>query len=75
MHQRKTITPAGLLLASLANALDFTELIPMTLPRSAMFRQEGWCLWDPCVIRTEEVEHHLLYSRWPRALGTDAWAR
>ena len=29
-----------------SGALDFTKLIPATLPRSAVYRQEGWCLWD-----------------------------
>jgi hypothetical protein len=55
-------------------ALDFAKLIPATLPRSAVFKQEGWCLWDPCVVRGDDGLYHLLYSRWRQSLGFDAWA-
>jgi hypothetical protein len=52
---------------------DFTRLIPPVLPTTAVFRQEGWCLWDPCVVRGDDGLLHLFYSRWPAALGFDAW--
>lgn len=55
------------------NSPDFTRLIPSTLPRTSIFRQDGWCLWDPCVTRTDDGMYHLLYSRWPASLGFDAW--
>lgn len=67
------LLPAVLLLAPLANALDFQTLIPATLPRSAEYRQEGWYLWDPCVVRTDDGTYHLLYSRWAKSLGFHAW--
>jgi hypothetical protein len=54
--------------------LDFTKLIPDKIPYSAVFRQEGFWLWDPCVIRTDDGTFHLLYSRWKKELGFDAWA-
>lgn len=54
-------------------APDFARLVPPVLPRSAVFRQDGWCLWDPCVTRTGDGVYHLLYSRWPAKLGFDAW--
>ena len=56
-----------------SGTLDFTKLIPATLSRSAVYRQEGWCLLDPCIIRSDDGKYHLLYSRWPKALGFDAW--
>jgi len=52
---------------------DFARRIPQVLPPTAAFRQEGWCLWDPCVVRGDDGLFHLLYSRWPAALGFDAW--
>lgn len=55
------------------STLDFTKLIPAKLPRTVVYRQEGWCLWDPCVIRSDDGTYHLLYSRWPQALGFEAW--
>ncbi len=57
-----------------ASTLDFSTLIPATLPRTAIFQQAGWFLWDPCVIRGADGLYHLLYSRWRQALGFDAWA-
>ncbi len=70
---------ASLALSMLASALsgdalDFAKWIPSTLPRSAIYRQEGWFLWDPCVARTADGTYHLLYSRWRQSLGFDAWA-
>lgn len=53
--------------------LDFTRLIPETLPKSAIFSQPGWHLWDPCVVKGEDGLYYLLYSRWPAAVGYDVW--
>jgi len=53
--------------------LDFTRLIPPTLPESAIFRQPGWCLWDPSIVKGDDGKFHLFYSRWPTKLGFDAW--
>ena len=58
---------------SAAGGLDFTRLIPEALPRSVVFEQPGWCLWDPCVVRGDDGLFYLYYSRWRRALGYDAW--
>ncbi len=59
--------------AGMADTLDFTKLIPKTMPRTAMFQQPGWFLWDPCIIRGEDGGFYLFYSRWPTQLGYDAW--
>ncbi len=56
------------------STLDFSRLIPATIPRAAVFKQDGWCLWDPCVVRDDTGTYHLLYSRWRQELGFDAWA-
>ncbi len=53
--------------------LDFTRLIPETLPKSAIFSQPGWHLWDPCVVKAEDGVYHLFYSRWKSSLGFDGW--
>ncbi len=53
--------------------LDFTQLIPDVMPRTAIFAQPGWCLWDPCIVQGEDGLFHLFYSRWPTKLGFDAW--
>ncbi len=71
LHAADTNKPTGSLPP---RTLDFGKLIPKTLPYSAVFRQEGWCLWDPCVIPTDDGTYHLLYSRWRHSLGFDAWA-
>ena len=67
-----------LTLAAIANphadaAPDFGRMIPDTLPPSAAYREPGWCLWDPCVIRDDHGKYFLYYSRWPTKLGFDAW--
>jgi hypothetical protein len=56
------------------STLDYTRLIPRALPRSIVFRQPGWDLWDPCMVRTGDGVCHLLFSRWSTGLGFDAWA-
>lgn len=54
--------------------LDFARRIPSRIPRSLVYREPEWDLWDPAMTRTPDGVCHLLYSRWPRALGFDAWA-
>lgn len=56
------------------NTLDFMKIVPDKIPYSAVFRQEGFWLWDPCVVRSDDGIYHLLYSRWKKELGFDAWA-
>ena len=53
--------------------LDFTKLIPQTISNLAIFRQPGWCLWDPCIVDGKDGKFYLFYSRWPTKLGYDAW--
>lgn len=39
------------------------ELKPV--PATAVFKMEGWCLWDPSVIKVGSI-YHLFCSRWPK---------
>lgn len=54
-------------------ALDFTELVPAEIPKSAIYKQEGYHLWDPCIVKDDEGIYHLFYSRWPSKLSFSAW--
>lgn len=56
-----------------ADGLDFARLIPQTIPKSAIFQQPGWCLWDASVVDGRDGKFYLFYSRWPTNLGFDAW--
>ena len=66
-----TVAPAAATLPP--STLDFTKLIPQTVPRTAIFQQPGWCLWDPCIVRGNDGLFYLFYSRWQTKLGYDAW--
>jgi len=57
----------------MSNDLDFGALIPRKLARTSIFRQPGWCVWDPCIVQGEEGTFHLFYSRWPTQLGFESW--
>jgi hypothetical protein len=61
-------------LAGAPAELDFARLIPDRIPRAAAYREDGFHLWDPAMVRTADGKCHLLYSRWPVRLGFDAWA-
>ena len=56
-----------------ADTLDFTKTIPPIIPRTAIFSQSGWCLWDPCIVAGGNGKFYLFYSRWPTKLGYEAW--
>jgi hypothetical protein len=42
-------------------------------PRRAKFALDDWYVWCGAPARTDDGVYHLLYSRWPRALGHYAW--
>ncbi len=60
--------------AAPAGGLDFAALIPKRISREAAYRNDGFHLWDPAMVRSADGVCHLLYSRWPASLGFDAWA-
>jgi hypothetical protein len=70
------ITRRQALLSLAGGAFDFASLVPRRIPRSCAYREPGYHLWDPAMVRTTTRDGmcHLLYSRWPEALGFDAWA-
>ncbi|MBB6429028.1 glycoside hydrolase family protein [Algisphaera agarilytica] len=43
------------------------------LPRHAKFIDEGFYIWGASVVRTDDGTYHMLYARWRRELGHDAW--
>ncbi|MEM1010844.1 MAG: glycoside hydrolase family protein [Planctomycetota bacterium] len=43
------------------------------VPTTAVFSMEGWCLWDPSVIKVGDT-YHLFCSRWPKA-DDDSFAK
>ncbi len=55
------------------NSLDFLKLIPPVIPRSSVFKMEGFHVWCPCLIRGDDGLFYLFFSRWPRELGFMAW--
>lgn len=56
-----------------AGELDFRRLLPAQAPRAAIYREAGYHLWDPSVVRGDDGLYHLYYSRWSAAHDFDAW--
>jgi len=44
------------------------------VPKEAVFRMEGYYLWDPSVIEVDGT-YHLFASRWPQSAGMQGWKR
>ena len=44
------------------------------LPKEAIFKMEGYYLWDPSVIKVGKT-YHLFASRWPEADGMIGWQK
>ncbi len=44
----------------------------LPLPESAIFKMEGYYLWDPSVIKVGDT-YHLFCSRWPAEKGMQGW--
>ena len=51
---------------------DFPAMLQAT-PKAARFCDEDYYIWCGSMIAGDDGKHHLLYSRWPRALGHNAW--
>jgi hypothetical protein len=54
--------------------LDFQRLLPRRIPRAGVFSMKDHMVWCASVVRTRDGICHMLFSRWPRTLGFDAWA-
>jgi hypothetical protein len=52
---------------------DFTEAL-QPVPPEAIYRREGYYLWDPSVIKVGDT-YHLFMSSWPAATGTEGWKK
>lgn len=51
---------------------DFHALL-QPVPRSAVFRMDGYQVWCSTVVRTADGRYHMLFSRWPQRHGHRAW--
>lgn len=54
------------------DAMDFAAMI-QPVPKTARFADPGFYIWGASMVRTADGTCHLLYSRWPRKLGHNAW--
>ena len=52
---------------------DFRSALK-AVPKDAIFKMEGYYLWDPSVIEVNGV-YHLFASRWPESTGGDGWLK
>jgi hypothetical protein len=74
---RRTLLASGLGLKRLRlppGSLDFRRILPRRVQHSAVFAMEGFMVWCASAVRTPDGVCHMLFSRWPRPLGFDAWA-
>ncbi len=46
----------------------------LPVPKDAIFKLEGYYLWDPSVIKVGET-YHLFVSRWPESTGDRGWQK
>ncbi|TWT75439.1 glycoside hydrolase family protein [Allorhodopirellula solitaria] len=54
------------------SSLNFRSMVS-PVPGSAKFIDENYYIWGGSMVRDSEGKCHLLYSRWPRKLGHNAW--
>lgn len=43
------------------------------LKKDAVFRMDGYCVWDPSITYGPDFRWHLFFSRWPLSAGFEAW--
>jgi hypothetical protein len=68
------LAPLAALRATDASALDydFAAMI-QPAPTTAKFIDPDYYIWCGTMVRGDDGKCHLLYSRWPRKLGHNAW--
>lgn len=44
----------------------------LPVPKDAVFKMDGYYLWDPSVIKVGDT-YHLFTSRWPESAGMNGW--
>ena len=52
---------------------DFREALK-PVPETAVFKMDGYYLWDPSVIEVNGI-YHLFASRWPESEGSNGWVK
>jgi hypothetical protein len=55
------------------SAKENSRIILEPVQPFSIFGMQGYCVWDPSMIRDEKGELHLFFSRWPICEGFEAW--
>ena len=58
---------------SYRNSNDLRDAL-LPVPKEAIFRMDGYYLWDPSVIKVGKT-YHLFASRWPESTGMQGWKK
>jgi hypothetical protein len=56
----------------IAEDLNFQKMI-QPAPLQAKFSEDGYYVWGSTLVKGKDNLYHLYYSRWPQALGHNAW--
>lgn len=65
--------PVGNFEISFPGKNDFRDAL-LPVPKNAIFKMEGYYLWDPSVIKVNNT-YHLFASRWPESTGMQGWKK
>jgi len=52
----------------------FKVINPISLARAEIIDLPDWHTWCASMVSNQDGKYHLIFSRWPRNLGFDAWA-
>lgn len=55
-----------------ATSLDLHSML-LPVPRTAVFREEGYEVWCGSVVYGDDGKYHMFYSRWPLQYGGNSW--
>ena len=72
MGQSLALTGGLMLPNSKADDLDFQKLL-RPIPLTAKFEMPDYYVWCGTLTKADDGKYYLLFSRWPRALGHNAW--
>ncbi len=56
----------------LGQDISFNELMP-PVPNQAKFKDDDYHIWGSSMLKGEDGQYHLYFSRWPRESGHSAW--
>ncbi len=52
--------------------LNFNKII-LPAPKSAVFKMDDYIVWCGTMVHHDDGLYYLLFSKWPKALGHNAW--